>query len=109
MNPIFRTLSRLESVDVSNAENADAALKERAALLNTLEKADLRSLAPAAKKELQTRLLRLIQSDADIILEARAAMREIDRGRRNVRRGRDAARGYLAANPRIEPALDKDA
>ena len=109
MNPAFRILSRLEGIELLDADSASDALAQRQTYLDELASLDLGSLSEKARKEMRKRLQRLVQSDADVILEARAAMREIERGRRNVQRGRAAARGYRAATSRIEPALDQDA
>lgn len=109
MNEAFRILSRLESVDLKNPEFAEAGLAERAKHLSSLAAFDTTMLSESQRKEMRTRLQRLLQEDANLILEARAEMREIIKGRKNAERGRAAARGYRAANPRIQPALDKDA
>lgn len=109
MNEAFRILSRLESVDLKDTALAEAGLAERNTHLSALAAFDTSSLNDAQRKEMRTRLQRLLQEDANLILEARAEMREIDKGRQNAKRGRVAARGYRAANPRIQPALDKDA
>lgn len=109
MNEAFRILSRLEAVDLHDASLAEAGLAEREKHLGALAAFDTTALTDAQRKEMRTRLQRLLQEDANLILEARAEMREIEQGRKNASRGRAAARGYRAANPRIESALVKDA
>ncbi|MFT5354621.1 MAG: hypothetical protein ACI9KE_001828 [Polyangiales bacterium] len=109
MNDAFRLLSRLEAVDLQDSTLADVGLAERAKHLSALAAFDTAALTESQRKEMRTRLQRLIQADANLLLEARAEMREIDKGRKNASRGRAAARGYRAANPRIQPALDQDA
>ena len=109
MNEAFRLLSRLESVDLRDPALADAGLAERAKYLDALAAFNTSVLTDGERKEMRNRLQRLLQEDANLILEAREEMREIDKGRKNATRGRAAARGYRAANARIEPALDKDA
>lgn len=109
MNEAFRILSRLEAVDLQESALAEVGLAERAKHLSALAAFDTAALTDGQRKEMRTRLQRLLQEDANLILEARAEMREIDKGRKNASRGRAAARGYRAANPRIESALVKDA
>ena len=109
MNEAFRILSRLEAVDLQDPALVEEGLAERAKHLSALAAFDTADLSESQRKEMRTRLQRLLQEDANLILEARAEMREINKGRQNAKLGRTAARGYRAANPRIEPAFNKDA
>ena len=108
MHPVFRTLAQLEAVDVTKGD-VNEKLAERGAALAALADADLTHLEDDERRELRNRIRRLVQSDANVILEARAAMRDIDQGRRNVQRGRKAVAGYRAANGRIASDFEKNA
>ncbi|MEM6954672.1 MAG: hypothetical protein AAF411_05770 [Myxococcota bacterium] len=104
---IFRQLARIEAIDV--VETGEEGLKKRASLLEAFASADFGALTKDERKELRKRLQRVIQSDADVILEAKAAMKQLEQERRNLKKGRRAANGYKASQPTIDSAFRRSA